>query len=142
METARDTSLSVPVVDIETQRVLLRRWQPSDLEPFARMNADPRVMEFFPNPLSKCESDGLAARIQQHFDEHGFGLWAVEIPHLTPSQGLLDCQRLASTRTSLLAQRLVGDWQRNTGDADLRRRAVGLYSTMRSAQFTLPKWCP
>jgi RimJ/RimL family protein N-acetyltransferase len=44
------------------------------------MNADVRVMEFLPKLLSREESDGLADRIERHFAEHGFGLWAVEAP--------------------------------------------------------------
>ncbi len=89
METARDTTPTFPVADIETKRLRLRRWRPSDLEPFAEMNSDPRVMEFFPSPLSKAESDAFAARIQRYFDDHGFGLWAVEIPGLTPFAGFI-----------------------------------------------------
>lgn len=53
------------------------------------MNADPQVMEFFPKTLSRNESDALAARIQQHFADRGFGLWAVEIPDLTPFAGFI-----------------------------------------------------
>lgn len=44
------------------------------------MNADPRVMEFFAAPLGRAESDALVDRIEAHFDRHGFGLWAVEVP--------------------------------------------------------------
>jgi RimJ/RimL family protein N-acetyltransferase len=44
------------------------------------MNADPRVMEYFPKSLDRAESDGLAARIRENFARRGFGLWAVEVP--------------------------------------------------------------
>jgi len=43
------------------------------------MNADPKVMEYFPAALSVSESDSFIDRIEQHFDHHGFGLWAVEL---------------------------------------------------------------
>lgn len=36
-------------------------------------------MEFFPFPLSHDESDRMVDRIEEHFERHGFGLWAVEI---------------------------------------------------------------
>ncbi len=49
---------------IETPRLILRRWRESDREPFARMNADPRVMEFFPACLSRAESDALIDRVR------------------------------------------------------------------------------
>jgi RimJ/RimL family protein N-acetyltransferase len=32
-------------VHVETERLLLRDWQDADSEPFAAINADPRVME-------------------------------------------------------------------------------------------------
>lgn len=63
---------------IETDRLVLRRWIASDREPFARMNADPRVMEFMPAALSRQESDQLADRIEAHFRERDFGLYAAE----------------------------------------------------------------
>jgi ribosomal-protein-alanine N-acetyltransferase len=43
------------------------------------MNADPEVMEFFPAPLSRAESDDLIDRIEAGFDRDGFGLWALEL---------------------------------------------------------------
>ncbi len=65
--------------ELRTGRLLLRRWRPEDLEPFAAMNADPEVMEFFPAPLERASSDALVARIEAGFVEHGFGLWALEV---------------------------------------------------------------
>src|SRR5690606_16870268 len=52
---------------ITTPRLTLRPWCQADLAPFAALNADPRVMEFFPAGLSATESDALAARIVEHF---------------------------------------------------------------------------
>ncbi len=64
---------------MRTERLLLRRWQPSDLRPFARMNACPEVMEFFPARLTDAETRQMVARIESGFDEQGFGLWALEL---------------------------------------------------------------
>jgi ribosomal-protein-alanine N-acetyltransferase len=61
-------------------RVVLRPWRDEDRAAFAAMNADARVMEFLPKPLSRAESDALVDRIQAHFTTHGFSLWAVEVP--------------------------------------------------------------
>ncbi len=63
---------------IETQRLVLRRWKASDREVFYKMNSDPVVMEYMPKILTREESDGLMARIEEHFDKHRFGLCAVE----------------------------------------------------------------
>ena len=73
--------------ELKTDRLLLRRWAPADREPFAALNADPRVVEHLPAALSRQESDALAARIEAHFDEHGFGLWAVEFRGVAPFAG-------------------------------------------------------
>lgn len=64
---------------LRTDRLVLRRWHRDDLRPFAEMNADAEVMEFFPATLSAVESDAMVERMEQAFDEAGFGLWAVEI---------------------------------------------------------------
>ena len=74
---------------VRTERLLLRRWRPSDLAPFAALNADPRVMRYFPSTLSRAESDAFAERIEAHFAEHGFGLWAVEILDGAPFIGFV-----------------------------------------------------
>lgn len=67
-------------VVIESERLRLRRWKESDREPFARLNADPRVMEFFPACLSRKESDQLLDhRIEPHFKTYGFGLYAAQL---------------------------------------------------------------
>jgi len=78
-----------PPRDLRTERLWLRRWLPGDLAPFAALNADPRVMEHFAAVLPREESDALASRIEAHFEQHGFGLWAVEIPHITTFAGFI-----------------------------------------------------
>ena len=64
---------------LRTSRLLLRRWLPADREPFAAMNADPRVRQHFPTTLSREESDNSVARIEDGFERQGFGWWAVEV---------------------------------------------------------------
>ncbi|MFT3769573.1 MAG: GNAT family N-acetyltransferase [Minicystis sp.] len=75
--------------EIRTQRLLLRRWLPADRAPFAVINADPRVTEHLPGPLSRAQSDALVERIEAHFEQRGFGLWAVEIEGFTPCAGFV-----------------------------------------------------
>ncbi len=64
---------------IETERLLLRRWKEDDHEPFYQLNSDARVMEFFPQCLTRAESDSLVERVTDHFKKHGFGLFAAEL---------------------------------------------------------------
>ena len=63
---------------ITTPRLRLRRWEQPDLDPFAEICADEQVMEFFPAPLTRKQSNDFIARVDRHFDEHGYGFWAVE----------------------------------------------------------------
>ena len=65
---------------LETERLILRRWENRDLGPFAVMNADPEVLRYIGlgNPLTREESDAFVHRIEAGFEEHGFGLWCVE----------------------------------------------------------------
>jgi RimJ/RimL family protein N-acetyltransferase len=62
-----------------TERLLLRRWREADRKPFQALNADPRVMEFFPAILSPEQTDAGMVRIENHFIRHGFGLFAAEL---------------------------------------------------------------
>lgn len=68
-----------PVTELRTTRTLLRAWRDADRDPFAAMCADPVVMEFFPNLLTRAESDAFVDRRIDEFRDCGWGLWAVEI---------------------------------------------------------------
>ena len=88
---------------IRTDRLVLRRWAHADVEPFAELCADPRVMEHFPAPLSPAESAASVDHVLQAWDDDGFGLWAVGLTDLAPTgpapfvgyTGLARCDWLA-----------------------------------------------
>jgi RimJ/RimL family protein N-acetyltransferase len=83
------------VAELRTDRLLLRQWRDADLEPWAQLNADPEVMEHFPSVLTREESDVLAARCREHLETNGWGLWAVEVPGVTPFIGWVGLARPA-----------------------------------------------
>jgi RimJ/RimL family protein N-acetyltransferase len=72
---------------LRTERLILRRWRPDDVGHFANLNADPEVMGYMPSVLSASESAFMVERIESAFDQHGFGLWAVEVPGVSPFVG-------------------------------------------------------
>jgi 3-dehydroquinate dehydratase/shikimate dehydrogenase len=78
---------------LTTKRLVLRPWKEADLEPFAKLNADPRVMEYFPSVLSCKESDELAQRISSKLEEQGWGLWAVSVPGVADFIGFVGLAR-------------------------------------------------
>jgi RimJ/RimL family protein N-acetyltransferase len=67
------------LIELDTERLRLRQWREEDREPFATLNADLRVMEFFPAPLDRVTSDGMLDRCKSLISERGWGLWAVEL---------------------------------------------------------------
>lgn len=62
---------------METERLLLRAWEPRDLEPFAALNADPEVMRFFPAPFSHDETAAYMDRVAALAGQ-GLGFLAAE----------------------------------------------------------------
>ena len=72
---------------IHTERLVLRRWRDADREPFAAMNADPAVVEHLQGPMSRERSDDFIDRIEAHWEAHGWGLWAIEVPDVAPFIG-------------------------------------------------------
>ena len=68
----------LPLIEIETERLLLRQWRATDFQPFAQLNADKEVMAFFPSMLSEQESNAIAHRCSALIAERGWGFWAVQ----------------------------------------------------------------
>lgn len=63
----------------ESDRLILRAWQPADLPLLCAMNRDPEVMKYFPALLTDAESEAMYVRIQEEFGRKGWGLYAVEL---------------------------------------------------------------
>ena len=67
------------VVQLETDRLILRPFGDADRAPFAAMNADPVVMRDMPSTLTREQSDAFVDRVEAHRASFGWALWAVEI---------------------------------------------------------------
>ncbi len=79
---------------IKTERLILRRWREGDLAPMSAINADPLAMRFMPGVMAPEETRAMVERIEEHFRAHGFGIWALEVPGVTPFAGFLGLQRV------------------------------------------------
>lgn len=65
-------------IEFDTERLRLRQWRLADRDAFAALNADPRVMRFFPALLSREESDAMVERCAEGILQRGWGFWAAE----------------------------------------------------------------
>lgn len=74
---------------LRTERLVLRQWRDSDREPWAALNADPLVLEFFPSTLTREESDHWLTVNHDRIEQHGWGLWAVEVVGGPPFVGFV-----------------------------------------------------
>ncbi|WP_308531513.1 GNAT family N-acetyltransferase [uncultured Paenibacillus sp.] len=82
------------MIDIETTRLILRDWEEIDLDPFRQLNADERVMRYFPKTLSTEETDHLYQSILSEFEECGFGFYAVEVKETKEFIGFIGFRRV------------------------------------------------
>ncbi len=64
---------------IDTERLLLRDWRDTDVGAFAAINADPVVMEYFPQRYTEERTRQFVERIRECWSELAYGLWAVEL---------------------------------------------------------------
>ena len=67
------------LIEFDTERLRLRQWCAADRKPFAALNADTKVMEFYPSPLDRAASIAMAVRCESLIAERGWGFWAVEL---------------------------------------------------------------
>ena len=63
---------------LKSDRLVCRNWQDADLEPFARMCADPEVMKYFPEPLTYDQTAALIDRAKAKQEQDGFCFVPVE----------------------------------------------------------------
>jgi 3-dehydroquinate dehydratase/shikimate dehydrogenase len=80
--------------ELRTSHTLLRAWRDEDLQPFARLNADPEVMRWFPAVLTRDASDALATRIRARLADDGWGLWALEVPGVSNFCGFVGLSKV------------------------------------------------
>ena len=74
---------------IESNQLYFRQWKEEDKELFYELNSDPKVMKYFPQILSKNESDAFAEKIKYQIDRNGYGLFAVEKKHTAEFIGFI-----------------------------------------------------
>jgi RimJ/RimL family protein N-acetyltransferase len=81
-------------LQLETPRLILRRWQEIDRTPFAAMNADPVVMRFFAAPFTREVSDENIDRYLAAFDREGFSFFAATVRDTGAFAGTIGLQTM------------------------------------------------
>jgi RimJ/RimL family protein N-acetyltransferase len=136
----------VAVVELRTERLLLRAWTAADREPFAALNADPEVMEHFPAVMTRAQSDAFADRVEAHLAEHGYGFWAVEVDGAFAGFTGLQWSEVTGTRELEIGWRYApAYWHRGYAtEAAAAALAYGLGVAPRVVSFTAvvnaPSW--
>ena len=62
----------------QTERLTIRPWYERDKSAFAKLNADPRVMEFFPELYTREMSDWMVDECNRRLVNDGYTFWALE----------------------------------------------------------------
>lgn len=64
---------------IETERLLIRKWQlPRDLDDAVAIYGDPQTMRFIPcGTLGREQTQRLVERMMERDERHGYGIWPV-----------------------------------------------------------------
>ena len=70
------TTIVVPT--LVTDRLILRCWQPSDLEPYSAMNQDAETMSHLGGVMAYAQTERLVTHLIGMWHLRGFGMWALE----------------------------------------------------------------
>lgn len=97
--------MHVPI--IETERLYLRGFETEDLDELAGILSKPTVMRYMPGsePFSQERAEKALQSIMRHWEEHGFGWWAVmqrEHSQLIGWCGLTFVEELEETEVAYL----------------------------------------
>ncbi|MEO1517089.1 MAG: GNAT family N-acetyltransferase [Bacteroidota bacterium] len=63
----------------QSDRLGFRNWTSDDLAEFALLNADAKVMEHFPKPLTKQETADSIKRYQTHYEKYQYTYFATDL---------------------------------------------------------------
>ena len=78
---------------LETERLIIRNWEEADRDLFHEINADRKVMEFFPFRRARPESDELFDRVRDMIRDTGLGFYAVALKDTGEATGFCGLAR-------------------------------------------------
>jgi RimJ/RimL family protein N-acetyltransferase len=115
-------------VMLTTPRLLLRTFRLDDLPHYAALNADPEVVRYLGGPLTREDSDDIAAWAQELYAREGLGLLAVERRQDGALLGM--CGLHHHLHSYPKTSKWPGGWLASTGDrATLPKPRLGGWTT-------------
>jgi RimJ/RimL family protein N-acetyltransferase len=106
----KNEELTQPL-QLDTPRLILRRWQEADRVPFAEMNADPVVMHYFEAPMTRQQSDEAIERYLAAFDRDGFSFFAASLRDTGAFAGTIGLQIMRDVVPNLPQPAVEIDWR-------------------------------
>ena len=136
-------SQAVPL--ITTERLILRAWKNEDVEPYAEMNADPRVREFFPSVLTREQSEAEVRRVQAACDAGGFWMLAAELIETGKFVGVIGLQTMPFVVPSVAQPAVEIGWRLSheywgKGLAATERRPQGQFNMCLRLSDSMKLW--
>jgi len=99
------------MLQLKTERLLLRPWQKRDRDPFAAMNADRHVMQFFVGPMSRRQSDEAIDRYLAAFEHDGFSFLVAELRETGEFAGVIGLQVMRDVVPNLQQPAVEVGWR-------------------------------
>ena len=112
------------MLNLETSRLLLRRWTDRDLLPMSRINGDPEVMQWIGEGTTRAEDQTkvFIERCEEMWETQGFGLFAVEIRETEELAGFVGLSVPTFLPRLCLLLKLVGGSVGRSGEKELPRK--------------------
>lgn len=83
------------MIPLRTERLILRNWEERDRAAFHRLNADERVMAFFPFRRTRAEADAMMDRLVADNAARGYGFGAAELAATGETVGFVGLKPVA-----------------------------------------------
>jgi ribosomal-protein-alanine N-acetyltransferase len=104
--------LTRQIPTLETRRLVLRPWNPNDAEAWFGILQEEGILRYFPDPRppTRDKADRYIAHHLAHWEEHGYGHWAVVTPtdtRVVGWTGLEYLPELRQTEVSYLLSKTV-----------------------------------
>jgi RimJ/RimL family protein N-acetyltransferase len=95
------------VCELQTERLLLRRWRADDEAAMVQINRDPEIARYLNRPVDDAAIAAFYGQVLTHWERFGFGPWAVESTRAPTAGRFLGFVGLAHVPPFMAA---AGDW--------------------------------